>query len=93
MTADQYRDLISKMNDIYRRIGDKLNSWRNKEHGGSSRSIKCDSTANKEICNLGQLTFVCFFAVQIRVNKILVAELNGHQTHLVVPQNSSQLSN
>ena len=50
MTADQYRDLISKMNDIYRRIGDKLNSWRNKDHDGT---IKCDSTANTEICNLG----------------------------------------
>ena len=60
MTADQYRDLIAKMNDIYRRIGDKLNSWRNGEEGdgdrvgsGASRSIKCDSTANTEICNLG----------------------------------------
>ena len=63
MTADQYRDLIAKMNNIYRRIGDKLNSWRNKEQGSegddgrpgsdANRSIKCDSTANTEICNLG----------------------------------------
>ena len=57
MTADQYLDLIARMNDIYRRIGKKLNSWRNKEEGvgGGKRSIKCDSTANTEICNLGSL--------------------------------------
>ena len=46
------------MNDIYRRIGDKLNSWRNKDSnpggGGGKGNIKCDSTANTEICNLGQ---------------------------------------
>ena len=47
------------MNDIYRRIGDKLNSWRNKDSnpgggGGGKGNIKCDSTANTEICNLGK---------------------------------------
>ena len=49
MPVDHYRELVDQINDIYRRIGNKLSTWRK---NGQGKRNRCDASANTEICNL-----------------------------------------
>jgi hypothetical protein len=74
--VDHFRDLVSRIQKIYRRIGSKLNSWRNNKSGNMKL---CDSSANTEICNLGEFsTFlvaaaIVFFIVFSSVSQLLTS--------------------